>query len=152
MCYQLSVISCQLSDFGTLVRQQLTDNWSQEPRTKNKDCVVLIEIFRFFQTSDLRPHTLENRAKNQDCVVLIAIFCFFQTSVLIPPTSYLRQQSQEQRAKNKDCTVLIEIFRFFQTSTKVISCQLSVVRLGTLASQQSIGNRQLEPKLSDCVR
>ena len=33
-----------------------SDNWkwNQEPRAKNKDCVVLIENFFFFHTSDLR--------------------------------------------------------------------------------------------------
>ena len=59
---------------------QTSGNWNQEPRTKSKDSLVLIEIFCLFHTSDLR----------------------LPTSDFIPQTSDNRQQITEPRTKSKD--------------------------------------------------
>jgi hypothetical protein len=139
----LSVVSYQLSVISYLIGHlsQTTGNRQLEPRTKNQEqrlCGAnwnfLLFSYLLLHTSDLRQ--LEPRTKNQEQRLCGANWNFLLFSYFIPPTS--DNWSQEQRTKNKDCVVLIEIFCFFHTSTKVISCQLSVIWLGTLVRQQKM--------------
>ena len=94
------------------------------------------------QSTDNRNQ--EPRTKSQEQRLFSANLEF--TAFFILHTSDNRQLNQEPRSKNKDCLVLIEIFFFFQTSTKVISCQLSVIRLGTLAIQQTTGTKNQDQR------
>ena len=95
----LSVISYQLSVIRFGYVSQTTVNRQLEPRTKNKDCVVLIEIFCFFHTSYFMPQT--TRAKNQEQRLFSANWNFLLFSDLIPHTSDLKQQTTDNWIKKK---------------------------------------------------